>query len=375
MALAYAYVQFSPILTTAPSDFTLGVTFASNSFGYPTALALDGSGNAWISSQQTSSLPTGSVVEIANPTAVLSNNMTYPVRYAPHSEPYSIAVDGQSQNIWIGTGAAVEEFSSTGAAASGSPFLANDSSFVTGYSLNLDSVGNVWIAGYSSIYKLSAAGSVLSPSGGFQLPALSNAVPTALALDAFNNVWVTDGGNNELLELNPQGSVVTNLTNTADFFAPNDVAIDASNNAWVANLGSSNFTRYAPFGQPQLLYAPAYTSAPGTSNPTLMFVGIDGSGNSWMSLAGSSCSSNNTVCPGVAEVSGAGIQLSGPGFAIEGFQESGTPTASATAIDGSGDVWVVNTSANSVTELVGAATPVVTPLALAVSNNKLGVRP
>jgi hypothetical protein len=43
------------------------------------------------------------------------------------------------------------------------------------------------------------------------------------------------------------------------------------------------------------------------------------------------------------------------------------------AIDGSGDVWVAGTG--SVTEIIGAATPVVTPLATAVANSKLGIRP
>ncbi len=32
------------------------------------------------------------------------------------------------------------------------------------------------------------------------------------------------------------------------------------------------------------------------------------------------------------------------------------------AIDGSGDVWVANTGYTSVTELIGAAAPVVTPI-------------
>jgi hypothetical protein len=44
-------------------------------------------------------------------------------------------------------------------------------------------------------------------------------------------------------------------------------------------------------------------------------------------------------------------------------------------IDGSGDVWVVNSSGNSVTELIGAAAPVVRPLASAVVGGTLGTRP
>ena len=50
------------------------------------------------------------------------------------------------------------------------------------------------------------------------------------------------------------------------------------------------------------------------------------------------------------------------------------------AIDRSGSVWVANlgtttTGASTVTELVGVAAPVVTPMSLAIQNNALNQRP
>jgi hypothetical protein len=44
-------------------------------------------------------------------------------------------------------------------------------------------------------------------------------------------------------------------------------------------------------------------------------------------------------------------------------------------IDGSGDVWVGNATAQNLTEYIGSAAPVITPLATAASTNKLGTRP
>jgi hypothetical protein len=44
------------------------------------------------------------------------------------------------------------------------------------------------------------------------------------------------------------------------------------------------------------------------------------------------------------------------------------------AIDGSGDVWI-NIDGPYLVEFVGAASPVVTPLAVATATNTLGVRP
>jgi hypothetical protein len=38
-------------------------------------------------------------------------------------------------------------------------------------------------------------------------------------------------------------------------------------------------------------------------------------------------------------------------------------------------VWIANNSNNTVTELIGAAAPVVTPLAVGAKNNTLGTKP
>jgi hypothetical protein len=45
------------------------------------------------------------------------------------------------------------------------------------------------------------------------------------------------------------------------------------------------------------------------------------------------------------------------------------------AIDPSGNVWAPDILGTRVWEFVGAATPVVTPLAVGVKNNMLGTRP
>jgi len=60
-----------------------------------------------------------------------------------------------------------------------------------------------------------------------------------------------------------------------------------------------------------------------------------------------------------------------------GFTGGGLSTVGLLAIDGSGNVWATNQgfSSYSVTEFIGAGTPVVTPLAVGVKNNMLGTRP
>jgi hypothetical protein len=94
-------------------------------------------------------------------------------------------------------------------------------------------------------------------------------------------------------------------------------------------------------------------------------IAIDGSGNAW--VAGGSATS---------EISPTGTFLSGS----TGFSSS--DGVNGIAIDASGDVWVNYISYNFLygysyyyQEFVGAATPVVTPLAVGVKNNTLGTQP
>ena len=58
-----------------------------------------------------------------------------------------------------------------------------------------------------------------------------------------------------------------------------------------------------------------------------------------------------------------------------GYSGGGLSTPTGLAIDNSGNVWVTNTGDSSLTEFVGAAAPVVTPLATAVKNVDQGGQP
>ena len=78
-------------------------------------------------------------------------------------------------------------------------------------------------------------------------------------------------------------------------------------------------------------------------------VAIDGAGNAWIA---------NFFGSSVVELSSSGSILSGS----KGYTGGGVDP-SAIAIDCSGNVWATNAgTVGSLTELIGAATPVVTPL-------------
>jgi hypothetical protein len=102
-------------------------------------------------------------------------------------------------------------------------------------------------------------------------------------------------------------------------------------------------------------------------------VAIDGSGNAWIA--------NHNNPAGVSEFSNAGIALS----PSTGYAGGGLKYPYAIAIDGSGDVWVSNIVSGSnetVIELIGLATPVITPICAGLpatptanGTSNLGTRP
>ena len=116
---------------------------------------------------------------------------------------------------------------------------------------------------------------------------------------------------------------------------------------------TSNLAGVTPAGS-GALYG---SSCDGLSTPTWM--AIDGASNLWVT--------NNGNSYALSEYNDSGNVIS----PTTGYQGGNLNTPSFIAIDASGDVWVPNKGANSVTELIGAATPVVTPL----SALRPGVRP
>jgi hypothetical protein len=102
------------------------------------------------------------------------------------------------------------------------------------------------------------------------------------------------------------------------------------------------------------------------------YVAVDGAGNVWVS--------NKSSSPGsVSEFSSGGAILSPTTgtSSVVGFSHVGIVQAQGVTLDPSGNVWVANQTATTggVFEIVGAAAPTVTPIALALKNSKVGALP
>jgi hypothetical protein len=91
----------------------------------------------------------------------------------------------------------------------------------------------------------------------------------------------------------------------------------------------------------------------------------------------------------VTEIANDGLILSGTTGYLGGYAGGGLDYPSGLAIDGSGNVWVTNyfldgntLNGNSVTEIIGVATPVITPICAGLpatptanGTSNLGTRP
>jgi PKD repeat protein len=363
---------FSPALTTAPNDFTLSLVFSGIDLNTATEIVIDGLGNAWIANQVG-----GFVCKVSNLGVSFGNLYTYP--YSQSSYPSAIAID-TANNAWIANGGVAYVSKLSNDATSGS-FYPVSLDYPTGVAI--DGTGNVWIAQNSnSVVKLSSSGSVLSPSGGFSNGKSGTTVELGIAVDGSGSVWVANPYGGDLSKLTNAGVPVTGSPfYTAGLSTTSSVAIDSSGNAWASGENTySGLFKFANSGT--LLSSASGIGGGGIADPYA--TAIDGAGNVW--------TVNYTYIPvrpsdlRVSEVSNAGTPLSGTGGYTTGNigtedNNSNAPFFSI-AVDGSGDVWVTRSEYTTVVEYIGAAVPVITPIAAGLpstpttdGSSKLGTRP
>jgi hypothetical protein len=383
-ALPTGTPPFGPALTAQPNDFTISLRLTVISGCCLGAIAIDGSGNAWI----TYLSPLYGVFELSSTGSILSPGAT---GYTGVSGPGDIAID-QSGNIWVANQitSSVTKLSSAGSVLSGASGYPSGGSGHP-YMISIDGSGNVWLANTyvnnngtvtnGSVTKLSSSGSILSGANGYAGGGIS---PLGIAIDGSGNAWVvTDpgfSGNGSVIKLSSSGSVLSGSTGYTGggISDPTSLAIDNSGNAWVINYpyfytgggrGSSSVSELSNLGS-TLSGASGFTGG-GLNGPTA--IALDGSGNAWMTL----------YTYGVVEFSNSGSVLSG----ANAYAGGGGDNPFSVAVDGSGNVWAVYLNGTPVgstyvVQYIGAATPVITPIAAGLPStptsngtSNLGTRP
>jgi len=145
--------------------------------------------------------------------------------------------------------------------------------------------------------------------------------------------------------------------------APYGVAIDGSGNVWATNRGGDGSLSEFSSSGTAISPDPGGFSGGGVDDP--YGLAIDGAGNVWTANYGGNSNS-------ISEFNSSGAPVSGS----NGYVSSGLVEPYGIAVDGSGNVWVASDNTSGpLTEFVGLATPVVTPIAAGVAYSELGTKP
>ena len=330
---------------TQPNDFTVALQFSGGGLNDPYGMAIDGSGSVWIANNGASTISnlTSAGVPVSPSTGYTAgNNVAY---------PNGIAVD-LTGNIWVTNYYAnsVLKMSPSGSLAAG-PFA--PAGMNGPYGIAVDASNSIWISGTgstSNVTLLSNAGVVQS---GFPI-ATGLSSPRSLAIDAGGNAWVASSS--YATQFNNAGAALRTVNG---FTSAYSLAIDSNANAWVANqsITSARVSEFKTSDGSTVSGSP-FTSG-GINTPKA--IAIDGSGTAWVGNGIGSLSA----------ISATGVALSpSTGYVIANHSQFDT-----IAVDGSGNVWAGDSGSPQLTEIIGAAAPVVTPLAQALQLNAIGARP
>jgi len=343
-ALAASNPVFSPTLAATPPDWMLHNTLSGGGMNSPASLGVDAAGNVWASNyfNTVSELsPGGGAVFPAGITGSGIN------------ESYGMALDVQG-NVWIaneqttsqsGTGDVTELNSSGHAIAT----ALTDGGIYFPLGVAADTNGNMWIADYgdSKVSLLSSSGSAISSSSGWGGTSL--AFPVALAVDADHNAWVANqGGLLPVTKISADGTEVTNYDCDCD--GASGVATDQSGNVWIANYYGNSISEVNTCGKLEV------DAAMGGGLVRPQGIAVDGAGAVWVAnYQGNSLSelgSSSSANPGMLLSPTTGFGADASLLAPYGL-----------AVDASGNLWVTNSGKNTLTQFIGVATPVKSPLA------------
>jgi streptogramin lyase len=211
--------------------------------------------------------------------------------------------------------------------------------FKTPSDLAIDSQGNAWVLSVPG----GSPSSTLSivNSNGISASFPQTGVTLAhLALDPYDDPWLTNNTSSNVLELTGSGNHASSNPYTGGGIeGPEELAFDGSGNAWVVNNGPT-VSKLSPNGAP--LSSSSGYSTGGTSGPATL--ALDTSGNVWVAN-----SSGNSVSV-----------LSNTGSALPGspYTGGGLNGPFALAIDSTGGAWVANRGGSSLSRLAFDGSPV-----------------
>ncbi|MFE7106050.1 hypothetical protein ACFU98_07255 [Streptomyces sp. NPDC057575] len=382
-ALAGQAHTYGPALTSAPTAWVLALHYTAPEVYAPGRLAIDARGNVWATNNW---LPG---TRDPSPYVTVQDPVGNPTLNSPISGggmkagAWGIAIDHQG-SVWAPSygGDAMAKYSATGKPLSPSTGF-KDGGLNHPQGTAVDQKGNVWIANFYGLKGNRGQGSVIvyphgDPSKAITITGGGLDHPFAIQIDGHGRAWVSNARFNgaELMGTRaPKGHAGGSVTVIGPDFRPTSfspvkdasldwplgLAVDSRNNVWVPNFVSNSITEIGPNGTITGVYELPTAIAPWS-------IAIDGSDRVWVAGFGAPsvsvlCGVNTGACP---PGSSTGSVLSPPG----GYRSESIQHLTAVQLDQSGNVWLANnwsrlvppTGGTGLVELIGAATPVCTPL-------------
>jgi hypothetical protein len=402
-ALLPATVPFTPILSSAPNDWSISITFNGGGLGTRSnalGLAIDASGDIWITNNRLNSVTEfNSLGAALSPPGPVTGGANGGFQGGGLSSSQAIAIDPLG-NAWVvnGGNSSLAEFTPLGVAVSPSTGYTGGGLASQKDGLAIDGKGNIWTVSGTISASVSwfaganatingvptAAGTVLSPSSGYTQGV--NSPTGAIGVDTSGTVWILNAGNNSAAQFSSStgsfiqsdfgwaSTVPTPVNSALSQGVGTGLAIDNAGDVYLAAGNPPSLLSELLAGGSSSNFGGLGAAYSAIQSQYSEFLALDGAGHIWiMETASTTCLSSGQNVNSLLELNGSGTPLNANSVGC-GYRSNGlAATTNAIGVDGSGDVWVLGSA--SVTEIVGVAAPVVTPLSLGLQNKTLGKKP
>jgi hypothetical protein len=371
---------YVPSLSAAPTDWTIGISYASTGTGCgtgsfissPTDINIDSLDNVWFGNAETG----GNLSAISAAGAPL-----FCVNFDSGASATGGTIDANlagpnnyNPNVWFAGPATMYRYNPNTKATLAFPVG------VTPLAITADGAGNVYFTAASgttgSVYMLPGAATASTAVTAVQISNLAGPNPVRLMADNQSstpkltpgNIWVSSGASyiSQVSPTTATGAGVLNGFLTTQYAAPagtsygltlnnnSDVFASAVDTGAIFQLSRSG-TTWSPAGGSWPFSAPATAGISGPKG-----IAVDGRSNTWIP---------NSLSPSLSEISFFGPNTLSPST---GFQKlpSYLNASNALAVDQAGNVWIAGTGNNFITEIVGGGVPIYQPYAVGIAVNR-----